>query len=35
MGVGDVVVVQDGTVVRGKWAVGRAIDVYPGKDAKV
>ena len=33
--VDDVVVVQDGTAVRGKWIVGRMIDVFPGKDTKV
>jgi hypothetical protein len=26
---------QDGTVVRGKWTVGRVIEVFPGKDDKV
>ena len=31
----DVVIMQDGTVVRGKWRVGRVIEVFPGKDDKV
>ena len=33
--VNDVVVVQDGTAVRGKWRVGHVIEVYPGEDKKV
>ena len=33
--VNDVVIMQDGTVVRGKWTVGRVIEVFPGKDDKV
>jgi hypothetical protein len=33
--VNDVVVVQDGTAIRGKWRVGRVIEVYPGNDKKV
>ncbi len=31
----DVVIMQDGTVVRGKWTVGQVIEVFPGKDDKV
>ena len=31
----DVVIMQDGTVVRGKWRVGLVIEVFPGKDHQV
>ena len=31
----DIVIVQDGTAIRGKWKVGRVIDVYPRNDGKV
>jgi hypothetical protein len=33
--VDDVVIVADGNAVRGKWTVGRVVEVYPGKDEKV
>ena len=33
--VDDIVIVQDGTAIRGKWRVGRVIDVCPGNDGKV
>ena len=33
--VDDIVIVQDGTAIRGKWKVGRVIDVYPENDGKV
>ena len=31
----DVVIVQDPNAVRGKWTIGRVINVYPGKDGRV
>ena len=33
--VNDIVIVADSNAVRGKWIVGRVIEVYPGKDSKV
>ena len=33
--VDDVVIVQDPNAVRGKWTIGRVINVYPGKDGRV
>ena len=33
--VNDVVIEADSNAVRGKWIVGRVIEVYPGKDGKV
>ena len=33
--VNDVVTIQDGTVVRGKWRVGQVIEFFPGKDDKL
>ena len=33
--VDDVVIVADGNAVRGKWNVGRVVEVYPGQDGKV
>ena len=33
--IGDIVIVQDGTAISGKWKAGRVIDVYPGNDGKV
>ena len=33
--INDFVMVADGNSVRGKWNVGRVIDVYTGKDGKV
>ena len=33
--VDDVVNVADTNVVRGKWSIGRVIQVYPGTDGKV
>ena len=33
--VNDVVIVADSNAVRGKWIVGRVIEVYSGKDGKV
>ena len=31
----DVVILSDPNVVRGKWTLGRVIQVYPGTDEKV
>ena len=28
-------IVQDPNAVRGKWTIGRVINVYPGKDGRV
>ena len=33
--VNDIVTVADQNAVRGKWAVGRIIEVYPGPDGRV
>ena len=33
--VNDIVTVADQNEVRGKWAVGRIIEVYPGPDGRV
>ena len=33
--VGDVVTVSDTNPVRGKWCVGRVLEVFPGLDGKV
>ena len=33
--VNDIVIVADSSAVRGKWIVGRVIEVYPDKDGKV
>ena len=33
--VDDVVIVADGNAVRGKWNIGRVVEVYPGQDGKV
>ena len=33
--VDDFVIVSDNNVVRGKWIIGRIIEVYPGQDGKV
>ena len=33
--VGYVITVADSNAVRGKWAVGRVIEVYPGSDGRV
>ena len=33
--VNNVVIMQDGTVVTGKWRVGRVIEVFPEKDDKI
>ena len=33
--VDDVVMVADNNAVRGKWNMGRIIEVYPGQDGKV
>lgn len=33
--VDDIVIVQDGTAIRGKWKLGRVIDLYPRNDGKV
>ncbi|XP_033643441.1 uncharacterized protein LOC117303376 [Asterias rubens] len=33
--VGDVVTVSDTNPVRGKWCVGRVLEVFPGSDGKV
>jgi hypothetical protein len=33
--VDDIVIVADGNAVRGKWNVGRVVEVYPGQDGKV
>ena len=31
----DVVNVADANAVRGKWPIGRVVQVYPGTDGKV
>ena len=28
-------IVTDGNAVRGKWTIGRVVEVYPGNDSKV
>ncbi|KAG1692616.1 hypothetical protein GQR58_007256 [Nymphon striatum] len=33
--VGDIVVVQDINVVRGKWRIGRIVEVFPGSDGRI
>ena len=33
--VDDVVMIADHNVVRGKWTIGRVINVYPGVDGKI
>ena len=33
--VNDVVTVADSNAVRGKWTVGKVIEVYPGQDGRV
>lgn len=33
--VDDIVTAVDGNAVRGKWAVGRMLEVYPGSDRRV
>ena len=32
--VNDIVMVADNNAVRGKWTIGRATKVYPGKDKR-
>ena len=31
----DVVIVADSNAIRGKWTIGRIIEVYPGSDGRV
>jgi hypothetical protein len=31
----DFVIVSDNNAVRGKWIIGRIIEVYPGQDGNV
>lgn len=33
--VNDIVMLVDSSAVRGKWTVGRVVEVYPGNDGKV
>ena len=33
--VDDIVTVADSNALRGKWAVGRVLEVYPGSDGRV
>ena len=33
--VDDIVVISDNNPIRGKWSVGRVIEVFPGQDGKV
>eukprot|EP00794_Sanderia_malayensis_P021203 gene21203-23285_t len=33
--IGDVVIIQDSNLVRGKWRLGSVSDVFPGTDGKV
>ena len=33
--VDDIVMVADPNVVRGKWTIGRVMDVCPGSDGKI
>ena len=33
--IGDVVVLMESNLPRGKWPLGRMIDIFPGKDGIV
>ena len=33
--VDDIIVMADNNAIRGKWAIGRVIEVYPGTDGRV
>ena len=33
--VGDIAMIEDANVVRGKWTIAKVIQVYPGTDGKV